>query len=425
MRHLWILNHYAIPPAYPGSTRHYDLAQHLMQLGYDVTILASSFNHKERREMGARRHGPYAIEEVDGIRFVWLRTVGYEGNNWRRVANMVSYLVAATWVGRRLPSLDTRIQRPDVILGSSVHLLAVLAADLLARHFRTHFVMEVRDLWPQTLVDVGFLTDRSLLTRTLRALETYLYRRAERIIVLLPRASEYITTLGVDAAKIHWIPNGVPLARLPLEKKQQVGKPEFTLMYLGAHGQVNALNVLLDAAAILRSGGYTSLRFVLVGDGPEKTPLVRERDKRGLDNVIFHDPVPKDCVPSVLEEADAFVLILQDLALYKYGVSLNKLFDYMASGKPVLLAGNPANNIVEESGCGLSVEPGNPEALARAIIDLYQMPKENRSAMGQRGRAYVAQHHDYMLLAGRLAKVIEGLDGMAEDAGRGDVQTCV
>jgi glycosyltransferase involved in cell wall biosynthesis len=411
MRHLWILNHYAIPPTYPGGTRHYDISRQLLQHGYDVTILASSFHHGERREIGTRRGGSYAIEEIDGIKFVWLRTFGYEGNNWRRLANMVSYLITAIWVGCRLPNLDARIFRPDVILGSSVHLLAVLAADLLARRFGSRFLMEVRDLWPQTLVDMGALTDHSVVTRVLRALEKHLYHRAEWIVVLLPGALEYISRLGIKPEKIRWIPNGVDMSRFAPAPSPAPVNNEFTVMYLGAHGRVNALDIIMDAAAIVAAKGYTLVRFLFIGDGPEKAGLVQRRDERGLGNVVFQDPVPKEWVPSVLQRADALVAVLQDLPLYKYGISLNKLYDYMASGKPILLAGSPLNNAVEESKCGLSVAPDDPEALAHAIIELYEMPAAQRFVMGQRGRAFVMQKHDYGLLAGRLAELLEGPDG--------------
>ncbi len=417
MKRLWILNHYAIPPAYAGGTRHYDLARHLLHHGYDVTILASSFHHVQRRETGARGRGLYAVEEVDGIKFVWLRTIGYEGNDWRRLLNMLSYFWAATLIGRRLPSLDPRVSKPDVIIGSSVHLFAVLSAHLLSRHFRAHFLMEVRDLWPQTLVDLGVLTERSLVTHMLRVLETYLYRRAERIIVLLPNASDYIAGLGINGNKIRWIPNGVDTTRFRCRCVPAGETSGFTLMYVGAHGRVNALNVLIDAAEIVRSQGYSLIRFVLVGDGPEKMTLVQNREERGLENVIFRDPVPKEAVPSVLEEADALVFVLQDLALYKYGISLNKVFDYMAAGKPIILAGKPVNNIVAEAGCGLSVAPNDPAALARAIIDLYNMPAQDQADMSRRGREYVEQHHDYALLASSLDAVVQELDSAPSEAG--------
>ena len=212
-KRIWILNHYAQPPDVPGGTRHYELGRQLVQHGYAVTIFASSFRHAQRRESQSYGKESSHIEEVDGLQFVWLRTWPYERNNWRRLLNMVSYLVRSYWWGRQLARSDGPLPKPDMVLGSSVHLLAVLSAYLLARHFRAHFVMEVRDLWPQTLVEMGALSERSIVTRLLQGLEKYLYRRAERIIVLLPNAGEYIAGLGIDTDKVVWIPNGVNLSR--------------------------------------------------------------------------------------------------------------------------------------------------------------------------------------------------------------------
>ena len=409
-KQLWILNHYAVTPDMPGGTRHYELGRQLVGRGYDVTILASSFHYTKRRETRLQGRQAWQVEEVDDVKFVWLRTFPYQGNDWRRVVNMASYMVRSCWLGCRLPRLDGRTPEPDVIIGSSVHLLAVLSAYFLARHFGAHFVMEVRDLWPQTLVDIGALGARHPLTWLLRGLEGFLYRRAERIIVLLPKAREYIVGLGIDASKVQWIPNGVNLSRFSMRELQQRVDGRFTVMYVGTHGWANGLDVLLDAAREVQQRGYACIRFVFVGDGPEKPRLRTYCEELELLNAEFHEPVAKVEVPRVLAESDVLVLILRDIDVFRYGISSNKLFDYLASGRPILFACNASNNIVEKAQCGLSIPPEEHEALAEAVIRLYEMSPEERRAMGKRGRAYVEQHHDYSVLAKRLAKVLGELE---------------
>jgi glycosyltransferase involved in cell wall biosynthesis len=292
-----------------------------------------------------------------------------------------------------------------VIVGSSPHLFTALVGWRLARRFGVPFVMEVRDLWPETFVGFGFWSARHPIVRVLRRLERFLYRRADRIVVLMPEAWRYITRLaGVAEEKVVWIPNGACAAADEIGGADSGPRP-FTVLYMGAHGRANVLDDLLTAARALQDRG-SEVRFVLVGGGKEKERLVERARELALRNLEFRDPVPRTEVEATLAQADALVALLEDTPLYQYGISLNKLFDYMAAGKPVVLAGDVAHNYVELAGCGVTVRPRDPEALARAIADLAAMPAEARRTMGARGRAYVRRHHDWDLLADRLAGVL-------------------
>jgi len=402
---VWIFNHYAHPPDLPGGTRHYDLGRELVRRGHRVVIFATSFHHYLLRETRLQPGERWKIEDVDGLRFVWLRTPPYQRNDWRRVRNMVAFMFRAWWIGRRLPKLVPDIGKPDVVIGSSVHLLAVLAAYWVAKRYRTKFVMEVRDLWPQTLVDMGQLSERHPLTKVLQVLERFLYRRAERIIVLGPQMREYITARGVSRERIVWIPNGVDLTRFKSAAMPEMSHEGFQVIYLGAHGQANALDVLIQAAKIVQDRGYHEIHFVLVGDGPEKPRLIALAEELKLRNVEFRDPVPKAEAPKTLHEADALVITVES-AFFTYGGSLNKLSDYMAANKPLIFSGKALYNPVEEAHCGLTVPPRDPQALAEAVIQLCRMPPEERAEMGKRGRAYVEEHHDIRKLAERLEKVL-------------------
>ena len=403
---LWVFNHYAITPDMPGGTRHYDLSKELVKRGHQVVIFASSFSHKQHREAKLRPGERWRIEDVNGMKFVWLRTFPYQSNDWRRVVSMVSYMLCARRLGRKLSRLTPEVGKPDVVIGSSVHILAVLAAYWVAKHYRARFMMEIRDLWPQTIIDMGKISDRNPVIKILQFLERFLYRRAKRIVTLLPLAYEYIMSCGIPRDKIVWIPNGVDLSRFTCIKADKLDK-QFKVMYLGAHGQANALDVLLEAARAVQDKGYDDIRFILIGDGPEKPKLIELAQALSLKNVEFRIPVRKAQVPQALSEADVTVSILNDLSLYRYGISLNKLFDYAAAGKPLILAGSPANNIVEEAQCGITVPPRDPQALAEAIIKLYRMPPPEREAMGQRGREYVERYHSISVLADKLESCLK------------------
>ena len=404
---IWILNHYAVTPDLPGGTRHYNLGRQLIKQGYDVTVFASSFHYVRHEELKLSRSEHWKIEESDGVKFVWLRTFPYQENDWRRVVNMLSYMIHSYLIGCKITRMDDRISRPDVVIGSSVHLLAVLSAYYLAKHCGAKFIMEVRDLWPQTIIDMGVLSEQSPTVKILHTLERFLYHRAERIITLLPLAGEYIAPLGISKEKITWIPNGVDLSYFSGQKGIESSNEPFRVMYLGAHGQANALDVLLNAAKIVQDRGYQSIRFTLVGDGPEKPRLMELAQELELENVGFRNPIPKSKVPEVLTKADILIFNLEKAEVFKYGVSSNKLFDYMAAGKPVIFSVQAPNNPIEEAHCGLTVPPRDPQALAEAVIKLYQMPIEEQEAMGQRGREYAKEHHDYAVLAEKLIACIE------------------
>ena len=411
---LWIFNHYAVSPDLAGGTRHYDLGRELVKRGHRVVILATSFHHYLHRETRLKPGEHWKIEEVDGLKFVWLRTPPYQRNDWRRVRNMVVFMLRAWWLGRRLPKLIPEVERPDVIIGSSVHLLAVVAAYFVAKHFGAKFVMEVRDLWPQAIIDMGKLNRDNPLLQLLRILERFLYRQAERIIILGPQMEEYITACGIERQKIVWIPNGVDISFFDYLSGETLAKSSdsssFTALYIGAHSETNALDIVIKAADVARAKGYGSIRFVLIGDGPTKENLVRMAEELKLENVLFRNPVAKTEVPKVLKEADV-LLLPKHPSFGSYSGSILKLFDYMAAAKPIVCSAKTAYNPVEKAGCGFVVNPGDPQALADAIIKLYQMSPEERAEMGKRGREYVEKYHDIRKLAMQLESVLQSVQG--------------
>jgi len=403
---IWILNHYAVSPDISGGTRHYDLGKELVERNYNVIIFASSFHYSQHREMKLVRGERWKLEEINGVKFIWLKTFSYQKNDWRRVLNMVSYSFSSYLLGRKITRIEPSIFKPDVIIGSSVHLLAVLSAYWLSKYYRAKFIMEVRDLWPQTLIDLGALSKNNLFIRDLRALEKFLYKRAKRIITLLPKASNYIANYRVNREKIVWIPNGVDLERFKNIKKEKLDS-QFRVLYLGAFGRTNALDIVLKAAKIIQDEGYKEIKFALVGDGEEKLKLVRQKERLNLKNVEFGNPISKDNVPEFLQKADVALFNLAKVAVFKYGISSNKLFDYLASGKPIVFSVNAPNRIIEESGCGISIPPEEPETMAKAIIQLYRTPLEEREEMGRKGREYVEKYHSIPVLVDKLEKVIQ------------------
>ena len=395
---LWLVNHYAILPQQAGGTRHYTLARELVERGHQVTIVASSFDHTTQQEMHLRDGASSRLEVVDGVRFLWLRTPPYSGNSARRLWNTMVF--ARKVHGLRAADLGGP---PDVVLGSSPHLFAAWAAERLARRHRVPFVLEVRDLWPQSLVDLGNFSEGHPFIRWLEYIERGLYRRANRIVTLLPGAGEHIVQKGGRPERIVWIPNGVGTDGLP-PPKPPTPKDTIELMYAGTHGLANGLQVILEAADKLRTA---PVRFRLIGDGPDKPRLMAEAEKRKLANVTFEPPVPKKQIPDLLREADAFLMVLRDSPVFRWGVSPNKLFDYMAAARPIIFSVNTSLNPVESAGAGITVPAENADALAGAILRLLSMSPEERWEMGLNGRKYVEINHDLSRLSSKLESVLE------------------
>jgi len=403
LKTVWILNHYAQEPGGPGGTRHYSLAKNLLRHGWRGIILAASVELNTGRQRLGEGDRP-KLCRYEGVDFLRIRTPTYCGNNHGRVFNMLAYTARAI-----LPASTGSLPRPDAIIGSSVHPFAGWAGAVLARRFDVPFIFEVRDLWPQTLIDLGHLAPRGLTARVLRALEKWLYRKAKCIVVLLPKAADYITSLGIAAEKIEWIPNGVELEgyRRP---EPAPAREAFTLMYFGAHGLANGLDCVVKAMAVVQQEvGPQQIRLRLIGGGPEKRHLMELARKKGLHNVQFEEFVPKHLIPSVAQEADGFIFNLVDLPVFKFGISSNKLFDFMAAGRPIIFCCRSSNNPVREAAAGPTVSPGNAQALAEAILQLARTPVAERARMGMSARAYVENHHSYDALAKRFARILDGL----------------
>ena len=404
---IWLVNHYALPLQRSGGTRHYALAREWIHQGHQATLIASNVDYM-RREEACLPPGEIArLESMGGVPFLWLRTPPYRGNSLRRLSNMLIFAHRVVReASRHLPS-------PDVVIGSTPHLFAAWAAYRLARRHRVPFVLEVRDLWPQTLIDVGGFSRYHPFILLLAALERFLYQRAHAVVTLLPGASAYIAHLRGTSQGIHWIPNGVDFNLLPPPVPPPPESP-FVIMYAGAHGIANGLDIALEAARCLHEADWGNrIHFRFIGDGPEKPRLVQQAKRWGLHNVTFEAPVPKREVYSRLQQAHAFLMILRDSPLFRWGISPNKLFDFMAMARPVIFCVRTSYNPIEAQQAGVTVPPDNPQALAEAIRAMAQIPSQARWEMGRRGRAYVEQEHDLHKLALRFEKVLREASNVA------------
>lgn len=395
-----MINHYAIPPIEAGGTRHYSLAKELIARGHKVHIVAANFSHQTKTPIVPNSKEQVFERVYDEVPFIFVNVPAYQGNSPARLLNMLSF-------SRRIQysSYFKYMNSPDVVIGSSPHPFAARAAQRMAARWGVPFIFEVRDLWPQSLIDLGRISPKHPAVRLMARLEKHLYNHADKIITLLPGAHEYIKSMGIDVGKVIWIPNGIDFS-LYNQLFPEVKHDRFTVMYAGAHGLANGLETIINCAEILDKDYGDKIVFRLVGDGPQKEDLKKMADEKQLTNVQFDASVPKRQIPGVLGQADAFIVVIMDSPLYKYGISLNKIYDYLVSAKPVVIGVNAFNNPVEEAGAGITVPPENPEALAKAVLELYHMKPADREQMGLNGKKYVEENHDFQKLAARLEEVL-------------------
>jgi len=304
---------------------------------------------------------------------------------------------------------------PDVVIASSTYPLDIYPAYNIAKQTQAKLIFEVHDLWPLSPIELGGMPAWHPFIVVMQQAENFAYRLSDRVVSLLPKADSYMQEHGMAADKFTYLPNGVDVAEwkshetpLPeqysqlLTQLKQSGR--FLVGYAGAHGLANVLSSLIDAAQLLRNQPVT---FMLVGQGLEKFFLQQKVLQLNLDNVIFLPPVSRTSIPSLLAAMDALFIGLQKKAIFRFGVSPNKLMDYMMAAKPVIHAIEAGNDLVAQSNCGISVAPENPEAIAEAVKQLLNTPLAEREIMGMNGKAYILAHHDYRGLAKKFLTVMQ------------------
>lgn len=383
----------------PGGTRHHELARHLVAQGHRLTIIASPVSYLTG---GAEAGAPEAEEGLSILR-AWTYRAHHK-SFVHRVLAFLAFMVSSFLLG-------LRVRRVDIVWGTSPPIFQGLTAWLLARLKRARFLFEVRDLWPAFAVAVGVLRNL-LLIRASEWLERFLYRRADRLMVNSPGFIPHVQARAGRPPTL--IPNGAdirmfdPAATGAAFRRAHGLEDKFIALYAGAHGLSNDLGVLLQAAALLADA--PEILLLLLGDGKEKPSLEAEAARLGLTNVRFLPPVAKAAMAEALAAADCGIAILKPIALYKTTYP-NKVFDYMAAGRPQVLAiDGVSRTVVETAGCGLFAQPGDPAALAAALRTLAGDPAAARQ-MGLAGRAYLEQHFDRQTLARQFeALLVEMLE---------------
>ncbi len=382
-----LINQSFVSPDEPGHTRHFEMAKFLRSQGHELVIVASDMNYQTGQRTVDTR-GLYVEQNIDGVRV--LRAYSYPSLHvsffWR-VVSFISFMFSSIWTA-------LHVKDADLVMGTTPPIFQAVSAWIVALVRRRPFLLEVRDLWPEFGVSMGVLKNPFVIALA-RWLENFLYARATHILVNSPAYRTYMLEKGVPEKKVTFIPYGTDIDMFnpdvdgsSIRKKLDV-EDKFVVLYAGAMGPANDIYTILRAADRLRD--ESRIRFVFFGAGKDVARIQEDARNKKLDNVIFAGVAPKKEMPSVVASADVCLAILQNIPMFRTTYP-NKVFDYMAAGRPtVLVIDGVIRNVIEESNGGVFVTPGDDALLAKTILELSRDPARVKQ-MSINAREYLVKH---------------------------------
>jgi glycosyltransferase involved in cell wall biosynthesis len=399
---IWYVSKYVAPPGMGSAGgRGYQLMKELARAGDRVVIITSDSNHLAQAPALNR---PYLHQSVDGMDLWWIRTFRYQmAKSFRRMLSWLDF----EWRLFRMPKKTLPV--PDVVVVSSLSLLTILNGFLLRRRYGCRLVFEVRDIWPLTLTEEGGFKPFNPLIRLLAFVERQAYRRADAIVGAMPNLAEHVAKVLGFERSVECVPMGYDeqaIANvLPLNDgyaRDFIPEGKFIVAYVGTIGITNALETFLECASEL--SGHRGIHFLLVGDGDLRDVYTRRYGH--LPNLSFGTRIRKEMVQSVLERCDLLYFSTYRSEVWRYGQSLNKVIDYMLSGKPIVASYSGFPSMINEADCGCFVPSGDVQALKAAILRFVAMDPGMREEMGRRGRQWILTHRNYAVLARHYRSIL-------------------
>ncbi len=418
---VWLMNHYASNMYTDRAGRHYWFADQLSKRGYDVTVFCAStyLNGEYAVELNKEK---YTIKHLDSVPYVFVKTTTSHGNGMDRVKNMGLFYKNLFPASK---AYALKFGKPDVIVASSVHPLTMVAGIQIAKRMKIPCICEIRDLWPEAIFQFGKASEKSLLGQILIKGEHWIYKRADALIFTKEGDTDYLkerkwtTEQGgdIDLGKCHYINNGVDISdcdkriqTMQLDDSDLKDESKFNVIYVGAIRPVNNVGNIVDAAKIVKSkNGYNDIQFLIYGDGIQLADLQERVKAEHIDNVKMKGYVNRQYVPYVLSKSSINILnYAQKQYNWTRGNSSNKLFEYMASGKPIISTVRMGYSIIQRYHCGVELDQDTPQALAREIMHIHDMNENERAKIGQNARKG-ASDFDFSVLTDKLIQVMESV----------------
>lgn len=405
---IWLINHYAVPPKYYPLARQTCFARELMAMGHEVTIFAASTVHNSDQNL-ITDGSTWREEVVDGVHYVYIKCVDYQDNGLKRVYNMCEF----AW---KLPGVCKMFPKPDAIVATSMPPTSCAVGVYLAKKYGCKAVAEIADLWPESIVAYGVAGKNNPAVIILRWLEKWIYKKADAVIFTMENAYAYIREQGwekqIPESKVFYVNNGVDLPVFESNREKYRVEDDdldndglFKVVYTGSIRKVNNLGLLLDAAKKVKN---PKVRFLIWGDGDE-LPVLRQRviDEK-IENVIFKGRVNKSYVPGIVSRADLNIAHNTPSPLFRYGISFNKLFDYLAAGKPILSDFPCGHNPAVARGASMEVREPTAENIAVAIEMFVSMDEFEYRRYSENALA-AAEEYSFGALTKKLLSIIENI----------------
>lgn len=395
-----LINHYAGSPELGMEFRPYYMAKEWIRQGHKVLIVGATYSHLRKKQ--PLKEGR---ESINGVDYYWIKTNEYKGNGIGRIYSMFLFVFKLFF---RYGKLWREFQ-PDVVIASSTYPLDIYPAHRIAERYKAKLVYEVHDLWPLSPREIGGYSQWHPFIMIMQAAENSAYKYCDLVVSLLPNALKHMEEHGLKKGKFIYIPNGFDSQ----EWERQVGISEAyrtffeelrsqgkkILGYAGGHALSNALDYLLDAMKLIQN---QDIVCVLIGKGQEKERLRARIKEENINNVYFLDAISKLEIPDLLKQMDVLYIGWENNPLYRFGISPNKLIDYMMAGKPILHSVNAANDWVFDCKCGVSVSAESPSEIAEGIECIFSFDRISMDEMGKRGKVFVQKELDYAILSKKI-----------------------
>ena len=402
-----LINHYAGSDYHGMEFRPYYMAREWVNMGHNVTILGADFSHLRKKNPQIERD--FQEEIIDGITYVWVKTPQYQGNGVGRIKNISTFMYKLRLNYKKIADK----YKPDAVIASSTYPLDIYPARRIAKRCDAKLCFEIHDLWPLSPMEIGGYSEKNPAIVVLQRAEDFAFKNSDVIVSILPNADKHIKERGFSTDNFVYVPNGIlvgkekknPPMEKTIERLQELKKQGYFLVgYTGNHSPANVLDTMIDAGKLTTDD---KIKYVLVGNGNVKKELIEYAKSNNVTNVEFLDPVLKDNMDNVLQLLDVCYISLKKQNLFNYGVSPNKLFDYMMAARPVIYAVEASNDPVKDSNCGISVPAENPQAVVEAVMKIKSLSEEEKKTMGQNGNDYVMENHMYHGLAERFLNALK------------------